>query len=404
MPGTQHIVIAGAGPVGVVAALAAAQRGFRVTLVEVAKTIDDDPRAATFHPSTLEMLADVGVIDEFISVGLVARYFDFWDKPNHELVARLDHQYLDGDTPYPFVVQTEQHKLVRLALRRLEQMPNVEVRLGCSFQSVTQTSAGVQVTVACEGDQDTISADWLVGCDGGRSAVRKHLDIEFEGYTWPERFVVLTSTFDFAAAMGCSFRAYMAAPGDWTNLFKVSGEDMRGRWRAVFPTSVGESDEEALADEACARRFAAVWPDPDVMAGLVHRKTYNVHQRVAAHFRQGRVFLAGDAAHVNNPIGGLGLNCGIHDVTELVDTLDTYRTTADESLLDRYEQRRRTLNIRYVQEQTVANKKRLEERDPAVRRQRLDEMREIAANPDRQRAFLRRSSLLDSVAEARAMV
>lgn len=404
MPSTEHVVVVGAGPVGVVAALAAAQRGFQVTLVEAAEAIDDDPRAATFHPSTIEMLAQVGVVDEFISVGLVARYFDFWDKPNRELIARFDHEYLSGDTDYPFVVQTEQHKLVRLALRRLEQMPDVAVLLGCNFESVTETTSGIKVTVARDGVHETIHADWLIGCDGGRSSVRKFLGIEFEGYTWPERFVVLTTTFDFAEAMDSSFRAYMAAPGDWTNLFKVAGENMRGRWRAVSPTATGETDDEALSDEACARRLTSVWPDPAVMDGLVHRKIYNVHQRVAARFRQGRVFLAGDAAHVNNPIGGLGLNCGIHDVMELVDTLELHRSNPSDSILERYEKRRRALNIRYVQEQTVTNKRRLEEKDPEVRRERLDEIRAIAADPDRQRAFLRRSSLLDSVAEARATV
>lgn len=402
MPEIEHIVIVGAGPVGIVAALAAVQRGFCVTLVEAALQIDTDPRAATFHPSTLEMLDEVGVIEEFMSVGLVARYFDFWDKPNRELVARFDHHYLSDDTAYPFVVQTEQHKLVRIGLNRLKGTAEADVRLGCTFEGVQQTSLGVRVRVSANDQVEIIEATWLLGCDGGRSGVRKDLGIGFEGYTWPERFVVLTSVYDFAAAMGCSPRSYMAAPGEWTNLFKVAGDDMSGRWRAVFPTAVEESDEEALSDAACSKRLAEVWPAATV-GQLVHRKTYNVHQRVAARFRKGRAFLAGDAAHINNPIGGLGLNCGVHDVMELLDTLDTYRGYPDEKLLDRYERRRRTLNIRYVQEQTVGNKRRLEERDPAVRKQRLDEIRTFAQDPARHRAFLRSTSLLDSVGEARTI-
>lgn len=397
-----RVIVVGAGPVGVVAALAAAKKGFPVTLIEAEETIQEDPRASTFHPSTLEMLDEVGIIDEFISLGLVARYFDFWDKPNRKLVARLDHEVLTGETKFPFVVQTEQHKLSRLGIRRLAEMPDAEVHLGCSFERVEQTADGVIVHAKTADGPVQFAGSWLVGCDGGRSSVRKDLGVEFEGYTWPERFVVLTTLFDFAAAMECSPRAYMADPEEWSNLFKVAGDDMKGRWRVVFPTAVGESDEEALSDESSARRLSRIWPD----AGndqLVHRKIYRVHQRVAAKFRVGRVFLAGDSAHVNNPIGGLGLNSGIHDVTDLMETLEAVANGSDESLLDRYERRRRELNIKFVQQQTVDNKRRLEEADPAARERRFDELRAIADDEDRMRAFLRRTSLLDSVRDSQAI-
>jgi 3-(3-hydroxy-phenyl)propionate hydroxylase len=134
----------------------------------------------------------------------------------------------------------------------------------------------------------------------------------------------------------------------------------------------------------------------------VHRNIYRVHQRVAKSFRKGRVFLAGDAAHVNNPVGGLGLNCGIHDAMELAETLHLVTSAqADESLLDRYERRRRPINIEYVQQQTVANKKRLEERDPKARQAYFDELRHTAADPILHRQFLMRTSLIGSVRKAR---
>ncbi|MPV35533.1 FAD-dependent oxidoreductase [Georgenia subflava] len=397
-----RVIVVGAGPVGVVAAMAAARRGFAVTIIEEATEVMEDPRASTFHPSTLEMLDELGIIDEFISRGLVARYFDYWDKPAHELVARFDHEVLAEETKFPFVVQTEQHKLSRMGLRRLGEMPDVDVRLGTSFETVEQTATGVVAHVRGPDGPERVEGAWLIGCDGGRSTVRKSQGIEFEGYTWPERFVVLTTLFDFADAMGCSPRAYLADPHEWTNLFKVAGDDMQGRWRVVFPTAVDETDEEALSDASAARRLAGVWPDAGA-GELVHRKIYRVHQRVAASFRQGRVFLAGDAAHVNNPIGGLGLNCGIHDVMDLLDTLDEVTRGAEPDLLDRYERRRRELNIRFVQDQTVNNKKRLEERDPAVRRANLDNLRATAEDPARARAFLRRTSLLDSVRDSQAI-
>ena len=394
-----RIIVVGAGPVGTVAALAAARRGFSVTLLESSHAVDDTPRASTFHPSTLEMIDDLGLMDEFLSVGLVARYFDFWDKPSRRLVARLDHDLLRNETPFPFVVQTEQHKLVRMGLRRLREMPHVDVRLGCAFQGLTDGDDGVVVTVVQDGHQEQLRADWLIGCDGGRSTVRKELGVDFEGYTWPERFVVLTSLFDFGAAMGCAPRSYFADPEEWSNLFKVAGDDLKGRWRVVFPAGPAESDEQALSEESSSRRLARVFPEAGA-GRIVDRKVYRVHQRVARKFRVGRAFLAGDAAHVNNPIGGLGLNCGVHDVMELVTTIDAVRRGAAADLLGRYERRRRELNIKFVQQQTVDNKRRLEETDPAVRVKRLEELAAIAADEDRQRAFLRRTSLLESVRDA----
>ena len=137
---------------------------------------------------------------------------------------------------------------------------------------------------------------------------------------------------------------------------------------------------------------------------VVHRNLYKVHQRVAATFRKGRVFLAGDSAHVNNSVGGLGLNGGIHDAMELVDTLHQVITKqASEALLDRYTRRRRTMNIEFVQEQTIINKKRLEERDPKARQARFDELRAIAEDPQKHKEFLLRTSLIASVRKAQSI-
>ena len=247
---------------------------------------------------------------------------------------------------------------------------------------------------------DTFEADFVVACDGGRSDIRKALGIEFRGYTWPERFLVLTTVTRFDELLGCSLRSYFADPDEWTNLFKVAGDDGSGRWRAVFPTGVEESDEEALGDPSAHRRLGRLVPGVS-HEEVVHRNLYSVHQRVAASFRQERVFLAGDAAHVNNPIGGLGLNCGIHDVIELITTLDDVVSgRADWSLLDRYERRRRPLIIKFVQEQTVHNKRRLEEGDAELRQSRLAELAALAETEEKQRGFLLRSSLLLSARQS----
>jgi 3-(3-hydroxy-phenyl)propionate hydroxylase len=270
-----------------------------------------------------------------------------------------------------------------MGIERLRAM-GATVRMGVKVTGLSQDAGSVTV----ETEQGPLRADYVIGCDGGRSAVRKSLGIEFEGFTWPERFLVITTKFDFAAALGCCFRDYMADPTEWTNLFKVSGDDLKGRWRAVYNTREEETDEEALSDASVRARLGRIHV-PEAKRDYLHLNLYKVHQRVAKEFRKGRVFLCGDAAHVNNPIGGLGLNSGIHEAWHLSRLIDG-------GDLDEYERVRRPLNIEYVQEQTIANKKRLEEREPAAREKRFDELRAMADDPVRHKKFLMRASLLET--------
>jgi 3-(3-hydroxy-phenyl)propionate hydroxylase len=382
----RNIVVVGAGPVGTVAALACARFGHQVTLLEAQERVDDSPRASTTQPPTLEILAELGLIDDYITQGLVARTFQFWDRSRLRLVAEFDFERLRGETAFPFVVQTEQHKLANMGIARLRTMANASVRMATRVTDIVQDADGVSVQT----EEAALRADYVIGCDGGRSTVRKSTGVEFEGFTWPERFLVITTKFDFAGALGCCFRNYMADPQEWTNLFKVAGDDLTGRWRAVFNTREDESDEEALSDAAVRARLGRIYV-PEAERDYLHLNLYNVHQRVAKQFRSGRVFLCGDAAHVNNPIGGLGLNSGIHEAWDLAQLLS--REGAD---LDDYERRRRPLNIEYVQEQTIANKRRLEEREPAKREKRFEELRQMADDAAKHKAFLRRASLLES--------
>jgi 3-(3-hydroxy-phenyl)propionate hydroxylase len=386
----RNVIVVGAGPVGTVAALACARRGHTVTLLEAQQRIDDSPRASTTQPPTLEMLAELGLIEEYLRVGLVSRTFQFWDRPARSLIAEFDFARLKDETAYPFVVQTEQHKLANMAIARLREMENAEVRLGERVAGIAQDADTVSITTPSE----ELSADYVIAADGGRSTIRKALGIDFEGYTWPERFLVITTKFDFQAALGCCLRTYMADPQEWTNLFKVAGDDLKGRWRAVYNTREDETDEEALSDASVRARLSRIYV-PEGERDYLHLNLYAVHQRVAKSFRKGRVFLCGDAAHVNNPIGGLGLNCGIHEAWHLSQLLHAVLTGARVEMLDEYERTRRPLNIKYVQEQTVANKKRLEEREPAQREKRFAELRATADDPKRHKAFLMRASLLE---------
>jgi 3-(3-hydroxy-phenyl)propionate hydroxylase len=404
---SERVLIAGGGPVGAVTALALAQRGFPVTVFEADARVNDAPRAATTHCATLELLADLGLADEAIARGLTARTFQFRDRPSGAVIAEFDHEVLRQDTRFPYAVQFEQHKLARLALSRLGAFPGSEIHYSARVAKVDARSDGVAVTVEMKGGARTFQGAFLVGADGGRSTVRKLLDIEFEGYTWPERFIVLTTRFDFEGEGGYCYRNYLSDPDEWANLFKIAGDDGKGQWRVVFPTRAEETDEGALSESGVQARLQRFFPKPAPYP-VVHRNLYKVHQRVAVTFRKGRVLLAGDAAHVNNPIGGLGLNCGIHDGVELAERLARFRDRGggggSEDELDLYDRRRRPINIEFVQNQTIQNKKRMEEKDPAVRFANFEEMRRTVADPAAHRRFLLRSSLIESVRRAALIV
>ena len=391
------VAVIGAGPVGVICALALTRRGHSVLLAEAEPSVNRSPRAATTHPATLEMLAELDLVTDVIESGVVARYFQFWDRPSGRKIAQFDHEILSKDTPYPFVVQCEQHKIANLGLARLQTMSNAHVAMQTRLSGFTDDGARVTLELASpNGTARRVTASYLVGCDGGRSFVRKGLGVEFEGFTHPERFIVLTTPFDFEAEKGFSYRNYFSDPDEWANLFKVAGDDLRGLWRVVFPTRINETDEQALSDSAVQHRLQKFFP-LDRPYEVAHRNIYNVHQRVAASFRKGRVLLAGDAAHVNNPIGGLGMNFGIHDAVSLAVSIDAVLKGETETGLDAYNHLRHPLNVEFVQSQTIQNKKRLEEKDPAVREKNFADLAAMAADPVRHRAFLMRTSLLETV-------
>ena len=391
-----RVLIAGGGPVGLLCAWLLARRGIAVRLFDENNAPQADPRAATTHPATLELLAEDGLAEDMARVGLVAPIFQFWDRPSGELIAAFDHAVLASDTRYPFVVQCEQFKTARLLLERLAGFANADMMFGHAVVAVRQDADGVEVDVRGPHGTGTHRGSYLIGADGGRSTVRKQCGIAFEGFTWPERFVVLTTPYDFLAERGYCYRSYFADPGAWCNCFKVSADGPPGLWRTVFPTEPAERDEDILSDVGVQARLNKFFPAPRPYR-IVHRNLYVTHQRVAERFRRGRVLLAGDAAHVNNPIGGMGLNGGIQDAVNLVDKLTRIIGSGESKrLLDLYDRQRRTVAIEFVQEQSIANKKRLEAADPEQRRRNLDELAAAAADPTRARQFLLRTSMIAS--------
>jgi 3-(3-hydroxy-phenyl)propionate hydroxylase len=399
----RRVLIAGGGPVGLFTALLLGRHGLSVRLFDENGDLQADPRAATTHPGTLEILGTAGLVDDMARVGLVAPIVQFWDRPTGACVAEFDHALLAADTPYPYVIQCEQFKTAALMLERLRALPNVELLFDHRVTDVTQTDAAVSVEVQGPEGVSRHAGAYLVGADGGRSVVRKQCGIAFDGFTWEERFIVLTTTFDFEASRGYSYRSYFADPDEWCNCFKVSGSGPPGLWRTVFPVDPRLFDGDLLSDAAVQARLQKCFPSAQPYE-IVHRNLYVTHQRIANSFRAGRVLLAGDAAHVNNPIGGMGLNGGLQDAGNLGETIaGVMLGGGPDALLDLYDLRRRTVACEFVQQQSIANKKRLEERDPARRARHLDELRAIAGDPERARNFLLGTAMIASQRRAAAL-
>ncbi len=392
------VVVAGAGPTGLMCALALGRQGIPVVVLESEPALAHDLRAGTFHPPTLELMAPYGITARMHETGLKVRHWQIRDLRG-EFVAQFDLDLLADITPYPYRLHLEQHRLTPIQLDILRRDTSADVRFGCQLVGFAQHAHRVDVEVTADGRTETIAASWLIGADGGRSTVRKVLDVEFEGFTWPEQFVVASTQYDYARH-GFALNSYISDPVNWAAVFKMPHEGPPGIWRAVFPGAPGLSDEALLAPEAIEPAMQTLVPRSQPYE-IRYKSVYRVHQRVAKTFRVGRVLIAGDAAHLNNPMGGLGLNSGIHDAINLADKLgQVWRREADDALLDRYVRQRRSATIEQVQAMSIRNKRLLEERDRTVQRERLAELIATAGDPVRARKHLLESSMIAGLQRA----
>jgi 3-(3-hydroxy-phenyl)propionate hydroxylase len=401
MASRDPVAVVGAGPVGLCLALALAQQDIAVVLVEAmtdGNFLDQVPRAGSNHPTTLEFFDRIGLYEKMEPRGLIAPKFHYWDRQHNALIAEFDHALLKDDTRFPYVLQCERIKIIEEALKLAKAHPLIKVRMATEFTGFEQKADAVLVeTRSAAGEHETIRASYLVSCEGARSVARKELDLEFEGFTYPERTINIEVAYDFRKH-GYTERNYISDPVEYSNLFHWKGPP--DRWRIHFPTNIDDDENELKRPEALQtrlRNFLGI--DHDFEIGGCN--LYTVHQRVAARFRVGRVVLAGDAAHVNSPIGGMGLNSGVHDAFNLADKLvRILHEKASDTELDRYERQRRHVAVQHTQAQTIRNKRLLEERDPAVRRRNHDELRRQSEDPALARRFLLRTALFDSLREA----
>jgi 3-(3-hydroxy-phenyl)propionate hydroxylase len=386
------VVVVGAGPVGMTAAAALVRADVPVILVETAPRPSPDWRASTFHAATLELLEEIEITGRMHDEGLVVPKYQFRDR-SEGLVAEFDLGLLADETRYPYRLQLNQQHLVRFLYERLLGDERAELLFGCRFLAAEQTTDGVEVTVATPDGDVRIRAAHLIGADGPRSSVRRSLAIPFEGHTYTERFLIVSTPVDMREQLpGIAEVNYVADPEEWLFILRTPES-----WRVLWPVPAGVPAEEATRPEVMQARLQAVAPRAEGYP-IIDHQIYSVHQRVAGTFRQDNAFLIGDAAHINSPMGGVGLNSGIHDAMDLTRRLVRIRAGAvADAELDAFAECRRRVALEYVQADTERNTQRMRERDQTLRRRNQAELAAIAADPARARAWLRRVSLLESV-------
>lgn len=400
---TLPVIVAGAGPTGLATSLALGLAGVDVILIEREPGLTVDLRAGSFHPPTTEMLVKLGC-NQMLEKGIRVPSWQIRDRVDG-VIAEFDLSLLASDTPYPFRLHLEQHRLTPMLLEQIRtRAPNVDVRFGNGLSAVAGRGSHVAVTLE---DGSRLDGAFVIGCEGARSLVRTAIGGKFPGFTWPEKLLVVSTTYNLGQA-GFTGAGYIADPVNFAAVFHVPDEGPPGLWRIAYSIDPDAPDEEVMAEDLIRTRLKQVleYTSADVDAfDFVYRSTYKVHQRVADTWHGGRLVIAGDAAHLNNPFGGLGLNGGVHDAVNLAEKLAPVWLEGGDHVpaFTLYERQRRPVNIKSVQAMSIRNKELLEERDPQVRKQRQAEISEIAKDPARARDFLMETSMISSVRNAAAI-
>lgn len=399
-----RIVVAGAGPVGLTLALALRRKGIPVAVVEAQSTYCQEFRAPAFHSPTLDMLGELGLLQPMKEIGLVVPTMRFADRGLGR-EAELDMEILKarGLTENPYDLILGQSAFARIGYEACL-AAGVEFLFDHRVTGVEQDDSSAWVVCETPAGAVAVAGSYVVGCDGGRSTVRKSLPVEFEGFTWQERFLMIHVEEDFEPRFGKV--VFLADGPDWRLILKIPfGAGPRDWITRLVSSLPREIDEQDAADPKFLQsRFDGLIEGRTEPYPIRDHYIYNVHQRVASQFRVGRVLLAGDAAHINNPLGGLGLNCGIHDAVNLADKFDRiWRSVSNETLLDLYDRQRRITNAEYIQKVSIENKKRQEATDMGARNAGMDAMQQMKANDEMRLGFLRRWTMIDSLDYAQAI-
>lgn len=345
----EDVIVIGGGPVGLLSALGLAQAAIRVSIIEAEPGVINSPRAAVYFWSVLDGFQRLGILADAEAVGVRKQDYTYVVRSTRERI-EYSIKVLEGHAPHPYNLHLSQHRLAEIALRRLKTFPSVTLRFGTRLQDLRQDAQGVTLSVVSEHTTEELRARWVIGADGAASTVRRLLGLSFDGMTWPERFVATNVYYDFER-YGYTRTTFVI---DSRYGAVIALLDKEGLWRCTYMEDAALPEETVL--ERLPYAYAQILPGRTTYQ-LERASAYRMHQRSAQRYRVGRVILAGDAAHVTNPTGGLGLTSGLFDSYALYPALTAViRGDAGDEVLDRYAAARRDTFVNRVSPQATANK------------------------------------------------
>ena len=352
------VIVVGAGPVGFLTALGLARQGVDVTILDAEPAIIRSPRAAVYYHTTLNVLEKLGLLEEAEAIGLRNDAFAMHFRATGEVIRANLADLREPDQKYPYQLHFGQHLLAELVMRHLARLPGTRVLWNHRLTGLTQDDRQARLEIATPSGATTLTADWVVGADGARSTVRRLLAVEFDGHTWPDRFVATNIEYDFSRHGYANANA-VVDPVNWAVVARLGRENL---WRVTYGEDASLDERTIL--ERLPARFAAILPGPEPYR-IDNFSPYRVHERCASRFRVGRVLLAGDAAHACNPCGGLGLTGGVIDADALSCVLGAViRGRAGDDVLDFYAQERRRVFLEVTSPLASDFKRQFMEPDP----------------------------------------
>ena len=377
-----HVLVAGAGPVGLAAALTLANAGVAVTVAEKRPALSAASKASTFHPPTLAILHSLGVLDEVHHRGQVADRVQY-RTASEGVFAEFRLSALKDVTAFPYRLHLEQAQVTPIMLERLRAHRHARVLFDAEVHAVAQHGPRVVMRVRHGAGHESLDGAFLIAADGSRSDVRQALGIAFDGEEYPDKILRVMTDDDLDALLpGIAPVTYL-----WNGSRSASFLRMPDCWRIILRVPKEVDDAQALEPAWILPRLREVMPHIERLPNVVMKDIYGVSKRVASRYRDSRVILAGDSAHVTNTRGGMNMNCGIHDAYAIAGAIADAVKSGDPSRVEAAADERRRVATQMLIPRT--------DRNVAGGPAWLENVRAMAANAAKTLAYLQSSAMLD---------